>query len=221
MTSEEMLTRGLSVDDIIEDRKKAEELLQYVLSMASGEVDFVSHGDVLNVQMSVLNDGSVSLMISDDQNAAVRAIAEQLKEKLKEFSSVLTQTREKLIENGDSAKGKEKLIKYFINTKGSDNKVVDFDFWARLSSLQDCINMAKVLSRNNIENIKADLYKYYDDEYYICIHLSMSRLEMTRNLFTMSEYSDDVSSEASDYLMVCEHGKLLIKDNALKNLALI
>lgn len=220
LTQEDMRVRGINVEDLLDDHAKAEEFLQYVLNKARNEANFVMSGDVLNVQLSVLKDGCVSMMISDDQNAAIRAIAEQFKEKLKEFSRVLEQNGhvrerapEKTLDPSENF-SKEKVIRYFVNSK-DDSEIVDYDFWARLSSLDDCIKMAKALG--DIRDSKSDLFKYYG-EYYLCINLVMSKNKVAQNVFIMSEYSDDVSSEVNDYLMVSEHGEVIIKERALKEL---
>lgn len=217
MTQEEMKVQGINIDDLMDDRAKAEEFLQYVLTKARYEVDFVTSGDVLNVQLSVMKDGEVSMMISDDQNAAIRAIAEQFKEKLREFSKVFegasTEQHEAIID----IEPKDNLLEGIGGDEnGSDP--VSHDFWIRLSSIDDCIRMARALT--GVHDAHSSLYKYYG-EYYICTHLDLSKSEIAKVVFIMSEYSDDVSSESSEYLMVSEHGEVLIADYALRDLASI
>lgn len=215
MTREEMSVRGLNVDDILGDRAKAEEFLQYVLTKARYEVDFETSGDVLNVQLSVLKDGSVSMMISDDQNATIKVIAEQFKEKLKEFSKALEDTAKYKEMKSKDIYSTEKVIKYFISVPEDNNKDASYDFWSRLSGLDECIHMSKALKA--IKDVPSTLYKYCG-EYYFNIQLSMDKKEIAKNVFIMSEYSDDVSGDTRDYLMIREHGKVVIKDNALSKL---
>lgn len=217
MTREEMSVRGLNVEDILGDRAKAEEFLQYVLTKARYEVNFETNGDVLNVQLSVMKDGSVSMMISDDQNAAIKVIAEQFKEKLREFSKVLEDSSKYKEMKTKDIYSTEKVIKYFISTPDEDNRA-SYDFWTRLSSLDECILLSKALS--SVQDVPSTLYKYCGD-YYFNIHLSMDKKEIAKNVFIMSEYSDDVSGDFGDYLMVKEHGKIIIKENALSKLLMI
>lgn len=219
LTEEDMRVRGVKLEDLLDDHAKADEFLQYILSKARNEVNFVMNGDILNVQMSVLKDGSVSMMISDDQNAAIRAIAEQFKEKLREFSRVLEHAGNTKTSNTPSGPtkdsfNKEQVIKYFVNS-GDDGEIVSYDFWSRLSSLDDCIKLAKALSE--AKYAVSDLFKYYG-EYYLRINLTMSKSDIAKNVFIMSEYSDDVSSDVNDYLMVSEHGEVIIKNVALMEL---
>lgn len=218
MTSEEMRVCGVRVEDLMDDRAKAEEFLQYVLSKARYEVDFVTNGDVLNVQLSVMSDGGVSMMISDDQNAAIRAIAEQFKDRLREFTKVLEEAKSNTKELSDTKDySKEKVIKYFISSE-DDKEVVSYSFWSHLSTLDECISIAKAMQ--DICDTPSDLYKYYD-EYFLCIHLSMKKSQIAKYVFIMSEYSDDVSSDQNEYLMIKEHGQIIIKDTALSELSML
>lgn len=220
LTDEEMRGAGVNIDDLMGNRDKAEEFLQYILSQAKCEVDFVTNGDVLNVQMSVMRDGGVSMMISDDQNAAIRAIAEQFKEKLREFSSVLEQAGAGL--PGDTREPEDlysadNVIRCIINGE-ADQEIVAYDFWARLSSMEECVRLARALS--DIKDTRSDLLKYFG-EYYICLHMNMKKTDIAKTVFVMSEYSDDVSSDTGDYLMVNEHGDVLIRDHAISQLLML
>lgn len=224
-TKEEMQLSGINIDDLMGDHAKAEEFLQYVLSKAKNEADFVTRGDVLNVQLSVLRDGAVSMMISDDQHAAIKAIAEQFKEKLREFSKALEAGGQlpppevkKPVKSvpKDSDFTSEKVINFLAGDGDGDVKDLrTYSFWARLSDMDDCISLAAALE--SAPRDSSDLYKYYG-EYYLCINMTLTKSQTAGNIFTMSEYSDDVSSDNSDYLMVAEHGELLIKGDALEKL---
>ena len=69
ISREEMDAQGINIEDLLDDRVKAEEFLRYVLQQARYEVDFVTTGEALNVQLTVMKDGDVSLMISDEDKA--------------------------------------------------------------------------------------------------------------------------------------------------------
>lgn len=215
LTREEMQLRGLNVEELLSNRAKAEEFLQYVLSKARYEMDFAGNGEVLNVQLSVMPDGGVSMMISDDHNAAIRAIAEQFKERLKEFSEVFEKAGEFASKVDGNDFSKEKVINYFISPK-SEGDILTYDFWSRLDSIEGCISMAKALFE--VQNAESDLYKYING-YYMRVRLSMNKNDIAKNVFVMSEYSDDVSAENTEHFMVREHGDLIIKSNALSELS--
>lgn len=220
ISQEEMSRQGVNIDDLMADRGKAEAFLQYVLSAAKYEVDFVTSGDVLNVQLSVLKDGEVAMMISDDQNATIRVLAEQFKNKLQEISRALQESVAAKDIDDPKNSSKDKLLKDIMNEtpdKGEASEEVrtDYTFWSRLSSLDDCINMARALS--DVKTVPACLYKYYD-EYFMSVSFKLTKSEIAKYVFIMSEYSDDVSAESKEYLMVSEHGQVIISENAIEKL---
>lgn len=85
ISQEEMNEKGVKIDDLMDNRSKAEEFLRDILKEAHEELDFQTSGEALNVQLSIMKDGDVLLMISDDQSAVVRTMLDQLKERLKDF----------------------------------------------------------------------------------------------------------------------------------------
>lgn len=209
ITQEEMRCQGINLDDLMDNRAKAEEFLQYILTKARHEIDFVTSGDVLNVQLSVMKDGEVSLMISDDQNAAIRALAQQFKDKLREFS--------KALEGGGAiaANAEPKAMPEEHRQAPPEEEQPATDFWARLATMDDCIRMSKALSASF--DVPATLYKYYG-EYYIRVHIDLPQAVVAKALFTMSEYADEVSPQSNEFLMVSEHGDVLIREDAVAQL---
>ena len=87
ISQEEMNEKGVKIDDLMDNRSKAEEFLRGILQEAREKLDFQTSGEALNVQLSIMKDGDVLLMISDDQNAVIRTMLDQLKDRLKDFQS--------------------------------------------------------------------------------------------------------------------------------------
>lgn len=216
ITREEMNRRGIDIEDLMDNRGKAEEFLQYVLSQARYEVDYETTGDVLNVQLSVMKDGEVAMMISDDHNAAIRAIAEQFQLKLDEFRRALEKARkaEMADDKTISQKAKEKIIRDILDSTKINDKV-DFDFWARLETMEECIAMAGALS--NLQDTTSVLYRY-KDVYYLNIGVSLRKDDIAGNVFVMSEYAKNLNTQPSPAPIIKEHGKVILKENALESL---
>ena len=84
ISQEEMAESGIEIEDLMDHRDKAEGFLRKVLKEARSAVDFKADGSVINVQMSVMPSGDVSLMITDDANAAIRNILNEIKERMKD-----------------------------------------------------------------------------------------------------------------------------------------
>lgn len=211
ITKEEMTEQGINLDELMDDRSKAEEFLRIVLQQARYELGFETTGEALNVQLSVMKDGDVSLMISDDQNAAIRAMLSQFKERLKEFTEAMEQTRK---QSKAAVIDADKSAKAILGTSTED-KVIDMDIWAELELLDDCIRLAKAL---DLPDTPSTLLKYHDT-YYLTMRLSQTRHDLVRSVFSIAEFSINMYTEGPATYGVAEHGKRIIKENALKELA--
>ena len=208
ISREEMSAQGINLDELMDDRGKAEEFLRYVLQQARYEVDFETTGEALNVQLTVMKDGDVSLMISDDQNAAIHAMLMQFKERLREFQEAVEQGRQqqKLREaiSVDPTKGT-----FF--TEGSADDIIQLEIWAELESLDHCIKLAKAISK---PGTPSSLMKYRDT-YFLTISLNEPKRTLARSVFTIAEFSKNLYADGPSSFVVEEHGKAMIKENAI------
>lgn len=85
ITADEMSSYDIQLDDLLEDRKKAETFLRYVLEEAREEVNFTASEEALSVQLSVMPGGDVSMMISGGQEESLHDVIDQLKDTLSEL----------------------------------------------------------------------------------------------------------------------------------------
>lgn len=206
-----MNAQGYELDELMDDRSKAEEFLRNILQQARYEIGFETTGEALNVQLSVMKDGDITLMISDDQNAAIRAMLSQFKERLKEFTDAMEQSR---AQSRTATIDADKSAKAILGTS-SDDKVIDMDIWAELEMLDDCIRLAKAL---DMPEAPSALLKYHDT-YYLTMRLSQTRHDLVRSVFSIAEFSVNMYTEGPATYGVSEHAKRIIKKNALKELA--
>ena len=203
-----MNAQGIDLEEVMGDHSKAEEFLRYVLQQARYEVDFETTGEALNVQLTVTKDGDVSLMISDDQNAAIHAMLAQFKERLKEFQQAIEQGRLAAQKALPVDPAQEVL------TEGSDDDVVDMELWAELESLDNCIQLAKSLSRSDV----ASRMLKYRDTYYLIMNLNQTKKQLAHSVFTIAEFSKNLYAAGPTTYGVEEHGSVLIEKDALREL---
>ena len=85
ITADEMSSYDIQLDDLLEDRKKAEIFLRHILEEAKEEVDFTASEEALSVQLSVMPGGDVSMMISDGRAESLHDMLDQLKDTLDEL----------------------------------------------------------------------------------------------------------------------------------------
>ena len=212
ITKEEMIRQGVDIEDLMSNRSKAEDFLRYILQQARYEVDFNVTGEALNVQMSVMQDGDVALMISDDQNMAIRAILDQLREKLRGFQKELTDAA------GKGNKFAEDLIAATRQAleEAAEDDPLEFTMWAEFNDLDRAINMSKAMKHSGAES---SVFYKLDDRYYMEIDFVQTKREIAGSVFIVSEYADRLNLEKDGIGAVLEHGELLIAEDAIGHLA--
>ena len=193
ITKEEMISRGVDIEDLMADRTKAENFLRYILQQAHYEVDFNVTGEALNVQMSVMQGGDITLMISDDEKELSDAAGKG--NKLAE--DIIAATRKALEE-------------------ASEDDPIEFKLWAEMTSIDKCLAMAKALPQN--ADCKSKMYKY-DNRYYIMLDFVQTKRQIASSVFVVAEYSDHIILEEEGVGVITEHGELLIPTDAVTKLA--
>ncbi len=232
ITQQELDAQGVEIDDLMDNREKAEGFLRYILREAKNAVDFRTSGNVLNVQMSIMPDGDIQMMISDDTDSAIRSMLSEMKNHLQELSA---QTRDQR-EDGDKnpplwgSDDFEALSDAMKETGGVslDDVVQSLDgelesaedintlpLWAHFDSLDACIRMAHQMP--DLVDFPSRLY-LYQGIYYLEMELTLSRIQLAGTAFKVAEYSDGMYSMTPGVLEIVEHGKVIIKDHAVKAL---
>lgn len=89
ITQDELIAQGVVVQDLVNDHDKATQFLKFVLKEADYAVGFNTDGKMLNVQISVLPNGSLNLMISDDENSLIQGVLSEMKNRLESFKSLM------------------------------------------------------------------------------------------------------------------------------------
>lgn len=208
ISREEMNAQGIDIEELMGDHGKAEEFLRYILQQARYEVDFQTTGEALNVQLSVMKDGDISLMISDDQNAAIHAMLAQFKERLREFQQAIEQGKNTAARALPVDPAREVL------SGSSDDEILDMEVWAEVESLDNCIHLAKALNK---AEVPSRLLKY-KDVYYLSMKLNESKKYLARSVFSIAEYAINVYSDGPGTYGLEEHASVIIRENALKEL---
>ena len=238
ISQEEMNEKGVKIDDLMDNRSKAEEFLRDILKEAREKLDFQTSGEALNVQLSILKDGDVLLMISDDQNAVIRTMLDQLKDRLKDFQSEMDVAVQKRRENGEKNKTNEKQVEVpptkapapseqpqdlYSATKAiledaKDEDPLAMDLWAELQSIDDCMALARSLYLRG--DVESKLYRW-DGIYYLSVWMVQTKREIAHNIFALSEYATNIYLDGSNVYGVEEHGEVILAKDAVRTLASI
>ncbi len=216
ISHEEMDAQGINLEELMGDRTKAEEFLRYILQQARYELNFVTTGDALNVQLSVSQEGDVSMMISDDQNMAIHAMLMAFKEKLKEFQDALDSSKMSRAQLQDVLTREIQKSTQEILSQAEDTDPLEMNVWAEVEDLDSCIRMANVLSY--LGDIPSSLYRL-GDMYYMQMSLVQTKRQMAHNVFAIAEYSQNMFADGVGTGHIIEHGKCILKEHALSELA--
>lgn len=225
ISQEEMAKSGIEIEDLMDHRDKAEGFLRKILKEAKYAVDFKADGSVINVQMTVLPSGDLSLMISDDANAALRHILNEIKEHMtaspegETNPGILKAWVPKEFHNTDDAEKEKKSPDFSAgNKEDSADKVSPMKMWAEFSNITNAISCAGKLT--DIADAQSSLYQFHDS-FFLEIRLKVNRKDMAGVAFCVSEYADDVFAETPEAMEIKEHGKIIIKDHAISTLSSI
>lgn len=235
LTAQEMTEMGFQIDDLMDNRSKAEEFLRDILDEARRTVNFQTSGEALNVQISVMKDGEINLMISDDKTTAVRSLLSQMKERLLRYEAesqkFLADKSKNIIEippltganrnpksdgqePGTSAKEAEKAptVDPRAALEKSLNEMLDVKVAVYLDNIDSGIRIAEFLPKSG--EMKSDLYSY-GDGYVLIARLHETRGELALSIFVLSEYAEILTTDLMQMYHVREHGKRILKGDAL------
>lgn len=229
----EMDEKGLEMDELMGDREKAGDFLRYILQEARYAVDFHTNGNVLNVQMAMTKDGDLALTISDDEDSAIRNIIAEMKNHLQQLKSSLEEQKEsdeKQEDDPDRFDG-QKLLDAVSRAAGivpaGDGKTngemlledpdeyLTLPLWVAFDSLDECIRFSGKFPE--LREKESFLYKY-EDRYYLMAALHGTRKELARIAFKVSDQADGMYADDADVAEIAEHGQILRKHTALKDL---
>lgn len=204
----EMLQRGIELDDFIGNRDKMEDFLREVVEEAHFELGMGPAGNAFSVQMTVLPEGDVCLLITEDK-------AEYVKHAIEEFKECLQQLRqerkeEKKEDSTEESKEEEK------NKANAYSSYAKEPIWTKLDSLAQCIDLAKQLER--FDGIDSELYKH-QESFLFRFDIHKMEKEMAQVILGISEYAQQIMVEKNGGLYYLEHGTCILPKDAIEILA--
>ena len=204
ITKEEMFDYGIEISEIVDNRDKAEDFLRRVMQEARYELDYKTQGGALSVQIAVLPEGDVAMTIAEASPERVENQVNLLKKYLEDFQRILEQ---KVVEeNAKPKKTASETVKEFI--------AVTEAVWVRMASMDVAIKLAEIV---NGDFIKTSALYSYKDEYYLRLKITPS--DQIGELFlSLCEYGEELFLEHEGAAMIYEHGRCLIKQDAVSTL---
>ncbi len=219
ISKEEMYDMGVNIDELIEDHDKAEGFLREIMEQAKDELGFETSGNAFNVQLSIMPEGDVSLMISEDEHSKARNMLAQFKERMKEFQETMGALEEmKQQSAGEEPVQEASQEKAEEQQKEAIARQLETPLFAKMKDLDTCMIVSRFLVP--LGEMESSLYQY-DGAYYLSINLSKLDRKVTEAILTIAEYSMELKPEGQGSDMVTEHGSKLLEHRALEILAQI
>ena len=205
ITEEEMEHMGYGLDDLISNKEKAQDFLQIILADAEDELGFKMNGvNSFSVEATVLPGNGVSLTITGrDQIESIREKIKRFHDAMVDYTQMVKNQTEELTDEIEEAPGK-------IQNDFLTLRFISFDKLAEYCSL--------------IEVPESESCVYKDsrsDEYHLFIEKEFDNSDMMRISGPALEFSDGISKDKMIKSFMEEHGKCIIKNNAIETLAAV
>ena len=212
ITPDDMWNYGIEMDDLMDDREKANGFLREILAKAYDEVGYVTSGQALSIQMAVLPDGNIDLMISDSSDMKLSQMISMLKEKFQNLGNQQSQTAPFANQqSADMSRSEQsKAIKNYIKAR------IDVPLWGAFESLDSAIEFASKLSVH--EQMPSCLIRY-KDKYFLRLECRDMEDHIADIVLTLAEYASEMFTEEQGVMSILEHGELVIADEAVEKLS--
>lgn len=233
ISQKEMGEHGVELDDLMDNREKAEGFLRYILQEARTAVDFRTNGNVLNVQMSIMPDGDIALMISDDADSAIRNMLSEMKNQLQAIADTESRKPEdkkdpmlwvpedfKSLRKANTPElsaedAPEAPVSKEAGEEENRDAINTLPLWGQFDSLADCIHLAEIAPE--LKDVPSVLYQY-DGVFFLKLSLTMTRRQLAGIAFKVAEYSNSLYPDIPGVMDIVEHGRVIIEENAMQKL---
>lgn len=209
LTIEDLEENGIGMEDFFRNSQGARDFLQKIMHIAEDEVGFHANGNMMSIQAAIVSEEEIVLTFSEGQVSGAEFI-EHLKSMLGGASSDLEAVTEKLIEKEDVFKA--------LNT-ANEKEDEDYSYLLTFLNVTGAREFCSVLSET--ENIPSRLYYLNKkNQYFLWADLNGNDKGYVYEFVAASmEYAKHIEKDSSYRNYLEEHGKIIIKEQALETLA--
>lgn len=223
ISQEEMWEKGIEIDDFLEHREKTEDFLREILSEAKYELDLKDMGHFFSVQMSIMPEGDVSMVISEEKADDMEDALTEFGKKLQDFKEIMSQAKKQLEEKKGIAATSDKKADVQTDVQEEAQKEILTDMlkrplWVKLSSIDRCIYLAKILEKKG--ELESAWYKYRGS-YYFCLTLMQGEHQVAGIILLLSELAEEIITDDQGGDLLREHAECLLPEKAVQTMAAI
>lgn len=212
LTQEDLARNGVGLDDFFTNTQNARNFLEKLIHIAEEEVGFRATGNMMSIQAAIMSEDEIVLTFTESQVNGSEII-EHLRNMLAGRQSGTSQEGEEeldiLRELGQSEERRRE----------SSRDAEGYAYLVTFVSFSRARDFCKVLPSS--ENTKSRLY-YLDkkQQYFLWADLNQSsRQYVYEFVATSMEYADSIEKDSSRSSYLEEHGKVILKNQALETLA--
>ena len=207
ISHDELSERGVTLWDLLSNRKQMEEFFYHILEEVDTEHAFIGN-DTVTFQVLPGKDGMLDMIISKNNGGLV---PEQILKKLVSANDKVSPEFLKSTQTDKATTSKQDNNQKTNNKNDEITNDLSEEIIVKFNDFEDFLALA---NNFEIDEVKSDLYVYHG-QFYVHIQVYPEQLnsEVKAKLALVYEYADNAHTTAA---MLAEHGKLLMKDTAFE-----
>lgn len=210
ISHDELSERGVTLWDLLSNRKQMEEFFYNILEEVDTEHAFVGN-DTVTFQVLPGKDGMLDMIISKNNGGIV---PEQLLKKLVSANGEVPSELSKLMKDTNTTDTKAQPDAKTTPEQTKDDEAITDISEEMVVKFNDFEDFLALANNFEIDEVKSDLYVYRGQFYaHIQVYPNQLNSEIKAKLALVYEYADNAPTTAA---MLAEHGKLLMADTAFE-----
>lgn len=212
LTQEDLARNGIGLDDFFTNTPNARSFLEKLIHIAEEEVGFRATGNMMSIQAAIMSEDEIVLTFTESQVNGSEII-EHLRNMLAGRQSALQQDKDEELDVLRELGNPDTMQKEASRDAEGYAYLVTFVSFARVR------DFCRILP--SPENVKSRLY-YLDkkQQYFLWADLNQSSRKYIYEFVASSmEYASSIEKDSSRSNYLEEHGKVIVKNNALETLA--
>lgn len=234
LTEAEIRGMGFEIDEIIGNSEMTQKFMRVVIGIVEEQENINMENISPMVKAELLSDHSMAITFGGESDVNFKSLVDTVShlmsqispEKLEEFKRMGAEEKQSVMDEflnrnfgkeieTEKAGAKEK-IRPVSEEKAKKRKKGAMICALRFLGLEDAIRMSRVCFPDRIP--KSSLYKLEDDYFLMMDFTGFSKEEMRPFAFGAVEYDNSHFSESGQISYIMEHGKCIVRNEALQML---
>ena len=211
ITEEEIEELGYTIDDIISNGARTQQFMNQIFDLAEQEFDTKFELGIKSVRADIMPDHTISLTFSE--HPGTEGVMDHIKDIVNGLLNTIPKQKWDEIK---TMKGKDVQDALSKNAGEETLRVIV------LFAFEDLDTLMRYAKQVNVEQMPLNQLYKFDGIYFLMMDMTDCSEEDARKLSALTdEYAADIFVGAEKRAFIYEHGKEIIKENAIEQLRLI